>query len=77
VDDRGGLENRCGPWVTVGSNPTPSANAQGLSRLGVPVFHQAWVSANATPTYIVGIAAYGIRDPTAQRCASAVLRNLA
>jgi hypothetical protein len=25
VVDRGGLENRCGACVTVGSNPTPSA----------------------------------------------------
>jgi hypothetical protein len=23
--DRGGLENRCTPWGTVGSNPTPTA----------------------------------------------------
>ena len=75
MDDRGGLENRCGPWVTVGSNPTPSANAQGLSRSGVPVFCQPWFSANATPTYTTDIAVYGICDPTAQRCASDVLRN--
>jgi hypothetical protein len=25
VDDWGGLENRCGLWATVGSNPTLSA----------------------------------------------------
>ena len=26
VDDRGGLENRCSLWATVGSNPTLSAS---------------------------------------------------
>ena len=28
VDDWGGLENRCGLWATVGSNPTLSASKQ-------------------------------------------------
>ena len=34
VDDRGGLENRCGLWVTVGSNPTPSASIARPKRPG-------------------------------------------
>ena len=38
MDDRGGLENRCGFWVTVGSNPTPSASEIGLSTYESPFF---------------------------------------
>ena len=35
--DRGGLENRCGACVTVGSNPTPSARL-GLDRVSYALF---------------------------------------
>jgi hypothetical protein len=36
VDERGGLESRCGLRVTVGSNPTPSAKGDRGTHLLVP-----------------------------------------
>ncbi len=37
MDDWGGLENRCGLWATVGSNPTLSARLSQISEVSNPL----------------------------------------